>query len=58
MVAVTAKDQVDYAQKAMANDVLLGEDGKKIMWDLFAHLLKYEEIEAQMRPDLAYTASN
>lgn len=58
MVAVAAKDELDYAQKAMANDVLLGEDGKKTMWDLFSNLLKYEEFEGQMRPDMAYTASN
>jgi len=58
MVAVAAKDQVDYAQKAMANDELIGEDGNKVMWDLFNHLLKYEEFTGQMRPDLAYAPMN
>lgn len=58
MVAVAAKDEVDYAQKAMANDVLLGEDGKKTMWDLFNNLLRYEEFRGQMRPDMAYVTSN
>jgi len=58
MVAVAAKDEVNYAQKALANDTLLGEDGKKTMWDLFSNLLSYEEIQGQMRPDMAYSASN
>ena len=31
MVAVAAKDAVDYATKATANDALLGEDGNKMM---------------------------
>jgi len=58
MVAVAAKDEVDYAQKAMANDALLGEDGNKVMRDLFSNLLRYEEYAGQMRPDMAYSASN
>ncbi|QBA64496.1 hypothetical protein [Muriicola soli] len=58
MVAVAAKDQLDYAQKAMANDELIGEDGGKIMWDLFNNLLSYEEFTGQMRPDMAYAPMN
>jgi hypothetical protein len=58
MVAVAAKDEVDYAQKAKANEVLLGEDGKMIMWDMFSNLLSYEEYVGEMRPDMAYSASN
>jgi hypothetical protein len=57
MVAVAAKDEVDYAQKAAANDALLGEDGGKVMWELFNNLLKYEEYTGQMRPDMTYTPS-
>lgn len=58
MVAVAAKDEVDYAQKAMANDQLIGEDGSKVMWDLFADLLRYEEYTGRMRPDMAYSPMN
>ena len=58
MVAVAAKDEVDYAQKAKANEVLLGEDGKMVMWDMFSNLLSYEEYVGEMRPDMAYSASN
>ncbi|MGB5822321.1 MAG: hypothetical protein WBG90_22755 [Saonia sp.] len=55
MVAVAAKDAVDYAQKATENDVLLGEDGNQRMGDLFSKLLKYEEFIGRMRPDMAYS---
>lgn len=58
MVAISAKDAVDYAQKGMANDALLGEDGNKTMWDLFSNLLRYEEYTGMMRPELAYWATN
>ena len=58
MVAVAAKDPVDYAQKGMDNQKLLGEDGQKVMGELWEHLLKYEEFIGQMRPDIAYSPSN
>lgn len=54
MVAIAAKDAVDYAQKGTENDALIGEEGGKVMGDLFGHLLKYEEVTGRMRPDLAY----
>ncbi|MBT8179843.1 MAG: hypothetical protein HKP60_12065 [Eudoraea sp.] len=58
MVAVAAKDPVDYAQKGAANQELMGEDGQKMMSELWENLLKYEEIVGQMRPDMAYSPSN
>ncbi|MBT8264116.1 MAG: hypothetical protein HKN52_00180 [Eudoraea sp.] len=58
LVAVAAKDPVDYAQKGMENNALLGEDGQKTMMDLFSNLLDYEEIAGSMRPDMAYAPSN
>lgn len=58
MVAVAGKDAMDYAKKGMENDAILGEDGQKIMWDMFSNLLKYEEYVGQMRPDMAYSPSN
>jgi len=58
MVAVAAKDPVDYAQKGAANQELLGEDGQKAMGELWGSLLKYEEVAGQMRPDMAYSPSN
>ncbi len=58
MVAVAAKDEVDYAQKAIANEALMGEDGRNTMQELFSNLLSYEEFVGHMRPDMAYSASN
>lgn len=58
MVAIAAKDPVDYAQKGMDNQKLLGEDGQKAMGELWENLLSYEEIPGQMRPDMAYSPSN
>jgi len=57
LVAVSAKDPVDYAQRAAQNQALLGEEGKKTFDDLFASLLRYEEVVGWMRPDLAYTSN-
>lgn len=58
MVAIAAKDPVDYAQKGMDNQKLLGEEGQKVMGALWENLLDYEEINGQMRPDMAYSPSN
>ncbi len=58
MVAVAGKDPVDYAQRGMENQSLIGEDGQKIMQEVFGNLLKYEEFVGQLRPDMAYTPSN
>ncbi len=58
MVAVAAKDAVDYAVSAKENQDLLGEEGKKIMGELYKNLLKYEEYVGEMRPDMAYSPSN
>ena len=58
MVAIAAKDPLDHAQKGMANQQLLGEDGKKAMDALWENLLNYEEFTGQMRPDMAYSPSN
>lgn len=57
IVVVSAKDPVDYAQRAAQNQALLGEEGKKTFDDLFASLLRYEETTGWMRPDLAYSSN-
>jgi len=58
MVAIAAKDAVDYASKIAENNKLLGEEWAKTYGDFQASLLEYEIIEGQMRPDLAYSSSN
>jgi len=54
MVAIAAKDQSDYARQSNENNELIGEDGKKVLGQLFTNLLKYEKIEGWIRPDLGY----
>ncbi|WP_273567346.1 hypothetical protein [Maribacter halichondriae] len=58
MVAIAAKDAVDYATKIAENNKLLGEEWAKTFGDFQASLLEYEIIEGQMRPDMAYSSSN
>ncbi len=58
MVAIAAKDAMDYASKIAENNQLLGEEWAKIYGDFQASLLEYEMIEGQMRPDMAYSPSN
>jgi hypothetical protein len=55
MVAIVAKDAVDYAQKSMENGKLLGEEGDKALGELFGNLLGCEAFLGSMRPDLAYS---
>jgi hypothetical protein len=54
MVAIAAKDAEEYARKGAENDALIGEEGQKIMGDLFGNLLKHEEIRGDIRRDLMY----
>jgi len=55
MVAVAAKDAIDYAKQTAEINALLGEDGNKTMGDLFSNLLKYEVFEGRMRSELGYS---
>ena len=55
MVAIAAKDAIHYATQTQENDMLLGEDGKKTMGDLFSNLLNYEVFEGRMRSELGYS---
>ena len=57
LFSISAKDATHMAEKSKANEELMGEDGKAAMSDLFLNILKIEEIEGQIRPDLG-TNSN
>lgn len=56
MVAIAYQDQVDQAQKSKANNALMNEDDKKVFDKLFSNLLKYEDVEGWIRPDLGYSS--
>ncbi|MBT8393220.1 MAG: hypothetical protein KJN66_00080 [Bacteroidia bacterium] len=55
MVAISAKDGEHMAKKGKENMELLGEDGQNAMWGMYSNVLRYEKVEADMRPDLGYT---
>ena len=57
LVSISAKDKIHMAEKSKANEILMGEDGQSNMRELFVNILKIEEIEGQMRPDLG-TSTN
>ncbi len=34
---------------------LHSEEGEQAMWEMYSNVLRYEKVEAEMRPDLAYS---
>ncbi|WP_026755614.1 hypothetical protein [Sediminibacter sp. Hel_I_10] len=56
LVSISAKDESDMATKSEIHEKLLGEDGKKMMFDMFQTTLNIEEIEGEIRPDLSYNS--
>ena len=55
MVAIAAKDGEDMAKKGKENEALLAEEGQQAMWGMYSNVLRYDKVEADMRPDLAYS---
>ena len=56
LVAVSAKDEVDYATMSKANDELLGEERHEVFAKAFKYVSRMEEFSGAMRPDLAYSS--
>ncbi len=54
MVAIAAKDALDYASKIAENNELMGEDWRNAYNDFMGSLGKYESFGGGMRPDMAY----
>ncbi|NNE76965.1 MAG: hypothetical protein HKN31_07815 [Pricia sp.] len=55
MVAVAAKDAVDYANKIAANNELMGEEWQNTYANFMGSLEKYEAFVGRMRPDMGYS---
>jgi len=55
LVSISAKDEIDAAQKGKANEEVLGPE----RWETFSKVMNYitrmEEYSGEMRPDLAYS---
>jgi hypothetical protein len=58
IAVISAKDAGDLARKSSENEILLGEEGKKLFGEMFKYVSKYEVETGEMRPDLAYSPSN
>lgn len=58
MVAIAAKDELDLASKGKSNEELLGDDRNEPFQNLRNSISGYEEVTAQMRPELYYSSSN
>ncbi|WP_117880315.1 hypothetical protein [Aureibaculum luteum] len=56
LVTISAKDEKSYIELSDETETLLGEEGKKLMGEMFLLLDKYETKSGWMRPDLGYTA--
>jgi hypothetical protein len=54
LVAISAKDEQSYAKQSDENEALLGEEGKKLLDDLFKNISRYDPITGYIRPTLSY----
>jgi hypothetical protein len=56
LVVISAKDELSYAKQSDENDALLGDEGKKLLDDLFQNISRYDPITGYVIPSLSYTA--
>ncbi|WP_163514625.1 hypothetical protein [Gelidibacter japonicus] len=55
LATVSAKDEQSYSMTSDQNDVLLGEEGKKLFTEMSMLLDRYELKTGEMKPELSYT---
>lgn len=56
LVAISAKDELSYAKQSEENEALIGDEGKKLLNDLFKSISRYDPVAGYIRPDLSYTS--
>jgi hypothetical protein len=56
LVVISAKDEISYAKQSDENEALIGEEGKKLLDDLFKNISRYDPVTGYIRPDLSYTS--
>ncbi|AUP77212.1 hypothetical protein [Flavivirga eckloniae] len=56
LVSVSAKDEIDGATQAKANQEVLGPDRMETFSKVLNHISRMEEYSGEMRPDLSYSA--
>lgn len=57
LVVISAKDELSYAKQSAENDALLGDEGKKLLDDLFKNISRYDPVTGYLVPDLSYKAT-
>ena len=55
LVSISAKNEEEYAKKMEENRILLGDEGKTLLDDLYKNISRYDVKTAMMQPDLGYT---
>lgn len=56
LVVISAKDELSYAKQSDENDALIGDEGKKLLDDLFKNISRYDPVTGYIHPELSYTA--
>jgi len=57
LVVISAKDELSYVKQSDENDALIGDEGKKLLDDLFQNISRYDPVTGYVLPDLSYTAT-
>ncbi len=57
LVSISAKNEEEYAKKMEENRILLGDEGKTLMDDLYKNISRYDVKTAMAQPDLSYSAA-
>lgn len=58
MVSVAGKDDLEIAQGGLANRDAMGDEGQATMFNVIKLATRYDQVEADVRPDLSYNPSN
>jgi hypothetical protein len=57
LVVISAKDELSYIKQSDENSALIGDEGKKLLDDLFQNISRYDPVTGYVLPDLSYTAT-
>jgi hypothetical protein len=57
LVVISAKDEQSYIKQSDENDALIGDEGKKLLDDLFKNISRYDPVTGYVLPNLSYKAT-
>ncbi|MFT4804253.1 MAG: hypothetical protein ACJAZK_000836 [Psychroserpens sp.] len=58
MVVISGKDDIEVAQSGLANKEAMGDEGQATLFNVIKLAKRYDQVEAEIRPDLSYNPSN